>query len=653
MEKKKKKVAFTPLMRSGRDKNIRYYGFDIETYSDKNTFMLVCIANSTESFVYRDDMECINALLHDKKFADVCLIATNLKFDFYGLMQRYLIDIGAKQMHISERNGHYYKCVLIRPDKKIVEFRDTTNFWLQGSVVKLGDAIGIKKLSPPFTIGSRMPQTDQEWKDMVTYCTQDALISCVWFEKFILTMCDQWHVDVPYTAASMALKIFQTNFLTLKYSEIADHETWKFLRKGYYGGNTQVFRRGICPVKVDCYDFNSSYPASMATKEYPDPHRRQTHKKTNLFLINHLEGISYVEGWMPDTIFAPVLPSKMRGKLEFPTGYIRGCYTHVELRQAIKDGFVIHKFGQGVSYVKKCSPFQDFIETFYNKRLELKAKKDPMENMYKILLNSSYGKFGFNYMEENSLVCASQIDEEMLHDQTTLILPMKYDFFSIRNENNTDQCKYALMEWAAYITAYARLHLFEFIRKHEKYLLYVDTDSLYLMEGHDPVENEEGLGAFKYEKSCEPNESCFVAPKHYRFSNDIKIKGVGMPKLAKDKSNLSELNELWDKSLTGKPIKQRQFSSPRKVLRSKSHHKHGELSFNEILEMDKILNVQDTKRKWETNTFDPNRFETSRAVSYSLADWKRYDEDKNKKKDPIGDDGEFDDELSFVGTEGV
>lgn len=618
-----KALYFQPKKRQKRDLSIRHYGFDIETYGKENTFMLACIANETETYSYWSDEECFHALIHDQKFADTCMLATNLKFDFFGLLNRRLKDKGAKDIKVIERNGRIYKCLIVRPDKKVIEFRDTSNYWLQGSVEKLGAALGTPKLKPPYDIGSRAPQTDEERKGMIEYCAQDARISCMWYEKFILTMCDKYGVDPPYTAASMALLIYRTNYFSQTYLPIASHDDWSDIRKAYYGGETIVFKRGTCPTVCECYDINSSYPGSMAQKRYPDPKTRCVVPKGNMFLIEKLEGFTYVEGWMPDSIYIPALPVKIFDKLLFPTGHIKGFYTHVELRQALADGFAIKKIGKSIYYDKTCAPFTSFINDFYKKRLQLKKDKDPMENMYKIILNSSYGKFGFNYTEKNSVLTIAQLGDDIL-EECDRIRPLKYDFFSLLNTDCRQQTDYSLIEWAAYITAYARLHLLEFMRKHEPYLLYVDTDSLYLMAGHDPIVDSKELGDFKKEKDCPPNKSIFIAPKHYRFDNDIKIKGVSIPKKDQIKAD-----QIWYQSTTGQPIEQKQFSSHRRVLRSQEHHKHGELEFNEILDVVKILNVEDKKRNWDKKKFDINVQQDSRPISLTLEDWRKHE---NKRK---------------------
>lgn len=616
-----KKVFFTQKKPKKRDMNIVHYGFDIETTGKKNEFILACISNSERTYVYRDSKTCIRELMNEPQFADVCLIATNLKFDFFGLVQRFVMELGTKHMKLAEKDGRIYRCVLVRPDGKTIEFRDTMNYWVAG-VVKLGDALHLPKMEHP-SFFPNAPRNEDEWKELTVYCENDAKISVLWYEQFVLTMCDQYGIVAPLTAASMALAIFQTNYLEYNFLEVPTHNQWQFIRQSYLGGRTEVIRRGVVPAKVDCYDINSSYPGSMANNVYPNPSRRHDIAHGSPWIIENKEGFSYVEGYMPDEIFLPVLGVKIMDKLIFPTGWIKGVYTHVELRQAIKDGFRIETYGRCIYYTKTCAPFADFIHEFYDKRKELKKKKDPMENMYKIMLNSSYGKFGFNYMESNSIVTSLQLSEEKL-GEITKITGLAYDFFSITCEDSQKQVAYALIEWASYITAYARLHLLTFMREHQDYLLYVDTDSLYLMDGHAPVPNNDVLDAFKFEKDCPPNQSIFIAPKHYRFVDDIKIKGIKVPKLQKDGKNREERDILWLSSITGKEIAQEQFASYRRVLRSKEHHKNGILAFNEIIDIKKILKTTDTKRQWG-KTLDVTQLETSKPKSLTHEDWRTHE----------------------------
>lgn len=622
-----KKLFFSQRLPEKRDLSIRNFGFDIETTGNKNVFILACIVNNKESYQYRDAKQCIKAMMDEPQFADACLIATNLKFDFFGLVQQFVMELGTKHIKLSEKDGRIYRVVIVRPDGKTIEFRDTMNYWGVG-VAALGDSLKLPKMEHPSFFPEK-PKNDEQWQELTRYCENDAKISFLWYEKFVLTMCDLHGITVPLTAASMSMRIFQTCYLDENFFPIASHDQWKFIREAYLGGRTEVIRRGIVPTKVDCYDINSSYPGSMVNHQYPDPKSRQEVQKANRWIVDNKEGFTQIKGFMPNSVFLPVLGVKINGKLIFPTGEINGVFTNVELRQALKDGLQITSFGRSVYYTRNCAPFTEFIRDFYEKRKAMKRAKDPMETMYKIMLNSSYGKFGFNYRESNSVITSLQLSEEKL-DDLTKITGLAYDFFSIVCEDSQKQTPYALIEWAAYITAYARLHLLEFMREHKDHLLYVDTDSLYLMDGHAPVPNNDTLDAFKFEKDCPPNQSIFVAPKHYRFMDDIKIKGIKVPKLQKDGANRAERDILWLSSVTGKEIDQKQFASYRRVLRSKPHHKGGVLAFNEIIDIKKILKTTDTKRSWN-DVFDLTTLETSKPVSLTNEDWKKHD--KKSKRD--------------------
>jgi DNA polymerase elongation subunit (family B) len=183
-------------------------------------------------------------------------------------------------------------------------------------------------------------------------------------------------------------------------------------QKGYYGGRTEIFKRGTFE-NVSCYDINSLYPHSMMN-EMPNPNSAKCVDVGSMYIINKYHGITDVTINIPD-MYIPPLPYRS-DKLLFPVGTISGYYTHIELRNALKHGCTILDIRESVYYSKTCRPFDTYVTHHYNTRKQLKKENNKLELMHKLLLNSLYGKFGFNYNNCSSIIQAKDIkDEHMLY----------------------------------------------------------------------------------------------------------------------------------------------------------------------------------------------------------------------------------------------
>jgi len=127
------------------------------------------------------------------------------------------------------------------------------------------------------------------------------------------------------------------------------------------------------------------------------------------------------------------------------------------------------------------NPFEEFIDYFYNKRLE--AKKEGNEfysTFYKLIMNSTYGRFALNggmesigSHEFNPGESAKYTELEYFEDENVSRFKVEFEQSMSKNIN------YAL---PVFITAYARLDLYSMIQDVIKcggIPLYGDTDSCY------------------------------------------------------------------------------------------------------------------------------------------------------------------------------
>jgi hypothetical protein len=248
----------------------------------------------------------------------------------------------------------------------------------------------------------------------------------------------------------------------------------------------------------------------MKSKEYPNVLKRFTHK-ASLDLDN--EGIAHVL-LTCDHDFPPVCIKKVfpdhTPKLIFPSGKYEGWFTYPELRTVEEhDLGEITKVYETFEWKETFNPFKKYVDYFYKRKEEATLQNSPRKNLYKIILNGTYGKFG-----EHGLVKLLSFDGD------------KIDSITEMKQRNA---WYHSVPIASYITAYARLENWQYLRTIKpKHMYYTDTDCFATSDNLD-VYCGSKLGQLKLEGTSKPYNSCFIRAKFYKFNDDIKLKGFSVP----------------------------------------------------------------------------------------------------------------------------
>lgn len=622
------------------------FGFDIETYGKYNKFLMGSIVNGSNNYVFWDKDDMINFILTSHIFRGKALIfATNLGFDFLSLFGDKLGDYNFEFLI---RGSSFLNIKLTLKSGHVINFRDTMNFF-KGSVAYIGKKIlGLEKLPKPKCLGKK-PKNKIERKELEVYNIRDSYITYK-FSEFLQKSFNDLGTNMKYTIASTSMSLFQNKYLDSHMFQ-PKKEIIDFMFKAYYGGRTECINRGKITNR-NYYDINSLYPYVMCKKKYPHPNYinhikfkwselnyrgndiekillSKNSKNNGLDLIKNYEGISYClinckfdlkileSKGLEGLENYPIIPfrDEFRGKLTFPLGYIETYQTHLELRKAISLGYDVTVI-ESYYYTKTFNPFENFVNDLYNKRLEEKAKKSPLQMVYKILLNSLYGKFAqkmehteviinnseenkerilkairINYDREkhnqNERYKIDLIDEcKLTHDTGEIISPQIY---YLTDKEKKYIPKFINPILSIYITSYARLELYNLIEEsiYNGFLPdYFDTDSI--ITQHTFNESKE-LGALK--KEYEIKEGVLVKPKMYFFkgidedSKDCEIykcKGLMNIKSYEDFVNILDTKEYH----------YTKFTKFKESLRRKIY-------FNEMIDVTKKLDLEDNKRKWK------------------------------------------------------
>lgn len=387
--------------------------------------------------------------------------ACNAEYDLVNLFGRWLGKMVTLQ---------YVASGLMRGllrDRRVT-FLDTLRHWPM-SVEQMGRHLGMAKVW-----GEEGNVFD------VAHCRQDTEI--VWrFVHEMLKRYDALGLTLKATLPSMALQFFSKKFYRKDFP-LLPKRVVEWFRGGYYGGRVEVYRFGDIAGPVHHYDVNSLFPSVMRECVYPDPsHWRQTRKPDF-----SMEGMAYVEITLPASTY-PGLPVRGGEDIVYPYGTLSGTWCFPEIRQALAEGATITRVFDAVQFHPMPSPFKDYVDFCYQRRMEAKAADNGLDIVWwKLAMNSLYGKFG-----------------------AKPILDMIYDDEQIRLETNPPAS--ANVIWSAYVTSHARLRLLGHLRETTT-CYYTDTDSLFTP---DLLPTGEELGRLKHEGTY-PHVNC-VGNKLYTF----------------------------------------------------------------------------------------------------------------------------------------
>lgn len=390
---------------------------------------------------------------------------------------------------------------VIKAEWKDKVFVDSYNLF-PVSVKKLGEAIGLKKLDFDSTDKAYVFRDCEIISEAI-----DVLLEAV--EEFNIT-------ELPNTLGALCVEIWKQ----------MGGENWKCvsgsIKNAIYGGRTEIFHRGGHG-NFAMTDVNSMYPWAL-TQLYPAPMDPVD------TLLTY--GITACVMEIPRQPLGPLPFRQENGSIAYPTGYVSGTWTNHEIRSAIEHhGAKVKKLIWSVGTEEAFRYYKEFVTTFYEKRKE--AKSEAFKFIYKILMNSFYGRLGMGGNILKSVPRSAQMIESIRkgHKQGT-----PYGNAILL------QCAFPLPEQtnyvhAAYVTSYSRIRLMEFMRKvkHEN-LIYCDTDSLFFYAPDDtiPFQCSSALGDMKFEGFGDYIET--HAPKMYQYrmmkngQHKTRHKAKGVPR---------------------------------------------------------------------------------------------------------------------------
>ncbi len=329
------------------------------------------------------------------------------------------------------------------------------------------------------------------------------------------------------TMASIALPMLRSfhGFEAMRESVDAD------MRPYYFGGRCECFEVGELKGDWKIYDVNSMYPHVMADCLHPISSQPRFGDR-----IDDRTDFAFIRAFSDGAL--PVRGEN--GSLSFPTGNGDYYASIHEINAGLETGTLrISKVYRTVHFDQKTS-FANFVNHFYNMRLEAKAKGDKIRLLYyKLVLNSSYGKLAqdprryenYNFDPEkmprplrcNECTQEQPKNERCIECREGFTSPNGWYPHTIRG----NEIIYARpstylaargfynVATAASITGAARAYLLRGIRSASR-PIYVDTDSI-VCERLEQELDDSKLGAWKLEATGDT--ACIAGKKLYAIFN--------------------------------------------------------------------------------------------------------------------------------------
>ena len=376
-------------------------------------------------------------------------------------------NVGTKEQEYRDRDLRGLVCL------------DTLNYF-KASLREIGEKLGFEKLEIDI---EKSVKTKTVSEELIAYCKRDVDITekilLEWF-KFLK---DNNLGNFQPTIASQAFTAFRHRFMK---NSIYIHDNERAIeieRNSYKGGRNECFFIGQLKEKIFCYDFNSLYPSVMIDHEYP----------TNLVscrLQNDIETLKsdlekhLVIAELTIKIDKPIVAHR-KERLLFPIGKFTGTFCSPEIKILLERNCIIN-VGKVCCY-NGAKIFTEYVEFFYNERLKAKEKKDKIsDEMFKIMLNSLYGKFG-QRLRKNELIGDADTNEisvkRIIDADDNLFTQKTFGGKVFLCSSSKEESYNSFPAIASFCTAYARTKLLLAIEKAQwENVYYVDTDSLFVNE---------------------------------------------------------------------------------------------------------------------------------------------------------------------------
>lgn len=260
--------------------------------------------------------------------------------------------------------------------------------------------------------------TEDDFKDKQTdavkYAIQDSLCLYQILYKYREICISKWMINpLNYiTIASMSKSLFLSKYYNenIMCITILNKQAHDYIRRSYHGGINRVFKKGLFS-DIYTYDIKSSYPYS-ATKKLPCGTPKWSFMDIILDNINLLPKCQcFIEcliippkNSIRYSILIHIYKDDKGNDLDENIGctYIQVLY-YKEIKLGLKHGYK-YICKSSIMFSNSEYILKDFNLMLYNCKHEVEMDKNiVMRHIYKIIMNSNYGSWGFNKYNKQCL----------------------------------------------------------------------------------------------------------------------------------------------------------------------------------------------------------------------------------------------------------
>nr|WP_280924480.1 DNA polymerase [Nitrosopumilus ureiphilus] len=435
-------------------------------------------------------------------------------------------------------------------------------------------------------------------KKIRDYCLMDCImtreLADYWLDTFFNAY--KFYTANWVSSGYLAEKVLIYNDVDIPRFVDSAYEIQDLAWKSFYGGRFELIQRGFIG-ECYIYDINSAYPYALTF--LPDItngkwiHSTRINPKASI-------GFFHIRAFVSDQVKISPFPFRTKNnRIIYPSGEFETFVTLEELKAVVDDPRIKYKIIESQQFIANQNttyPFKDFINSQYQKRLQLQKEQNVLERAIKIILNSVYGKMA----QRTNGVMGNLFNPIM----------------------------------SSYITGFARAQLYKFVRDNdlEKDVVAFATDSVACRKKIQNL-NSKKLGEMKLDKYG--NDTFFLSNGFYFINGVWKNRGIGY-----DTERKIEIEHLGVKI-----NKKGQLYIT--VQTTKTTHIKGGIRYDKITDVGKIeiydkkigLN-SDRKRMWfsELESLNEKKFCDSVPIPIDLVGdiisknnviWNRYDENEH------------------------
>ena len=554
----------------------KYESLDIETIWDNDIAKPICIAISSKNKIHFKKVEIdeINSsiildFLLEKCSSKKIYYVHNLTFEIFVFLQ-YLIKFKIKFKIISANKTVY--SAEIWQNKKKIKLRCSYKLTML-SLKELAKLSGTKekgifpykildnKLQKEMIIEKEMFEQEEDYENFIEehgkkvnvykilekYCKNDVKITKESIIKYwkIIEENGLINNNKILTAAKLSIENYFLNNCIIKKKISLKYD--RIIRKGYFGGRTEVFGNQYEDEILLHFDWSGMYAQCMKEKVLGGLIFESD-------IINKIENPGFYWIRFKQNLEFPILPIK-RERLLFANGEFEGWYWFEEILLAIKYGVEIIKIKKTIS--------AQYYDNFISEFVEINNKIRKISPLHKLIgknnNNTFYGRLG--------------MDPERLEEEITNNMEEPKNYEKIININGAfvsykkKEKSISNVTISASITAKARIKLYEGmmeVKKEGGRILYTDTDSIIsaFKKKEYKKKLDKYLGEVYFDSKKEDTiieEGVFALPKTYalKYLNGkeiVKIKGFNvLPKFEEfkkafyKKESIKTLNNEWNK----------------------------------------------------------------------------------------------------------